>query len=162
MWVYNKSVCTFSVYNKICEYEWELSFIVAWFCQNKNNILNESQFPLPTEGNNAIELYNNSWDFDPDDDDEFDSWFEKRQDWYFKHSWYSNNGGSYLADVIFRRVDDTIEIAWDNTELYSKVKFNNPKGVYYIPFELFQNTIDSFIETFMLDISISHQNNGIY
>ncbi|NOV89144.1 hypothetical protein BJV85_003670 [Clostridium acetobutylicum] len=26
-------------------------------------------------------------------------------------------------------VEDTIEIAWDNTELYSEVKFNNPKGI---------------------------------
>lgn len=161
MWVDNKSVCTFSMDNKIREYEWDLIFIVEWFCKNKNNILNEIEFPLLIEGNNAIELYNNSGDFDSDDDDEFDSWFEKRQDWYFKHSWYSNNGGSYLADVIFRRVQDTIEIAWDNTELYSEVKFNNPKGIYYVPFELFENVVDSFIEDFMLEVSASEEGKNI-
>ncbi|WP_411680984.1 hypothetical protein [Clostridium thailandense] len=157
MWVNNKSVCTFSMDDQIRDYEWNLIFIVEWLCKNKNNILNETQFPLPTEGNNAIELYNNSGDFDSDDDDEFDSWFEKRQDWYFKHSWYSNNGGSYLADVIFRRVEDTIEIAWDNTGLYDEVKYNNPKGVYYIPFEVFQDVVNSFIENFSLEVSASEE-----
>jgi hypothetical protein len=157
MWVNNKSVCTFSVDDKIREYEWDLIFIMEWLCKNKNNILNETQFPLPSEGNNAIELYNNSGDFDSDDDDEFDSWFVKRQDWYFKHSWYSNNGGSYLADVFFRRVEDNIEISWDNGGLYSDVKYNNPEGVYYIPVELFQNVVDSFIEDFMLELYTSEE-----
>lgn len=149
MWVYNNSICTFSMNDKIREYEWDLRFIVDWFCKNKNYILEESPFPLPCEGNNAIELYNNSGDFDSDDDNEFDVWFEKRQDWHFNHSWYSDRGGSYLADVIFRRVNNTIELAWDNTILYSNIKYVNPKGVYYIPVEMFQTVVDDFIKEFM-------------
>lgn len=157
MWVHNKSVCTFSMGDKVREYEWDLIFIVEWLCKNKDNILNETQFPLPSEGNNSIELYKHSGNFDSDDDDEFDSWFEKRQDWYFNHSWYSNNGGSYLADVIFRRVGDTIEIAWDNIELHSEVNYINPKGVYYVPLKLFQDVVDNFIEDFMLEVSASDE-----
>ncbi|GLB31972.1 hypothetical protein LAD12857_38950 [Lacrimispora amygdalina] len=161
MWVHNNSVCTFSMDDKIREYEWDLSFIVEWFYINKDYILEEIPFPLPCEGNNAIELYNNSGDFDSDDDNEFNSWYEKRQDWYFTHSWYSNNGGSYLADVIFRRVNDTIEIAWDNTELYDNIKYVNPKGVCYISVELFQLVVDGFIEEFMNDISKSEEGKRI-
>lgn len=157
MWVHNNSVCTFSMDDEIREYEWDLSFIVEWLCKNKNHILEESPFLLPCEGDNAIELYNNSGDFDSDDDNEFDPWFEKRQDWYFNHSWYSNNGGSYLADVFFRRVNNTIEIAWDNTELYNNIKYVNPKGVCYIPVELFQIVVDGFIESFMIEISKSEK-----
>jgi len=157
MWVNDKSVCTYLREDQRHEYEWDLIFIVEWLCKNKNNILNESQFPLPSEGNNALELYYNSGDFDSDNIDVFDTWFKKRQDWYFKHSWYSNNGGSYLADVLFRRVADTIEIAWDNTELNSEIKYNNPKGIYYIPIKLFQNVVDSFIEDFMLEVSVSEE-----
>ncbi|WP_371368282.1 hypothetical protein SRRS_19180 [Sporomusa rhizae] len=153
MWVDNKSVCTFSMDDKIREYEWDLICIVEWLCKNKNNIFNETQFPLPIEGNNSLEFYKNSGDFDSDDDDEFDLWFEKRQDWYFRHSWYSDNGGSFLADVIFRRVENTIEIAWDNLDLYNEIKFTNPKGIYYVPFELFQEVINNFIENFMLKVS---------
>ncbi|URZ17192.1 hypothetical protein [Clostridium felsineum] len=116
----------------------ELNLIVEWLCKNRNNIINETQFSLTVEANNAIEFYNKSGDFDSDDD-EFDSWYKKRQDWYFRHSWYSNNGGSYLADIIFRRVDDTIGIAWGNSELFNGIKFNNPKAIYYVyvSFELF-------------------------
>lgn len=161
MWVHNNSVCTFSMNDEIREYEWDLCFIFEWLFKNKNHILEESSFPLPSEGDSAIELYNNSGDFDSDDDIEFDSWFEKRQDWYFNHSWYSNNGGSYLADVIFRRVDNNIEIAWDNTELYNNIKYVNPKGVYYIPVELFQIVVDGFIESFTIEISKSEEGKRI-
>ena len=77
MWVDNNSVCTFSMDDEIREYEWDLSLIVEWLCKNKNHILEESPFPIPCEGDNAIELYNNSGDFDSDDDNEFDSWFKK-------------------------------------------------------------------------------------
>ena len=161
MWVHNNSVCTFSMDNKIREYEWDLSFIVEWLCKNISYILEESSFPLPCEGDNAIALYNNSGDFDSDDDNEFDLWFEKRQDWYFKHSWYSNNGGAYLADVIFRRVNNTIEIAWDNTELYNNIKYVYPKGVCYIPVELFKIVVEDFIKEFMLEISKSEEGKRI-
>lgn len=157
MWVDNKQVCTFSREGTTREYEWNLTYIVEWFYKNKNSIFTETQFPLPVEGNNAIELYSNSGDFDSDIDDEFDSWFKKRQDWYFIHSWYSNNGGSYLADVIFRRIDNTIEIAWDNSNVYSEIKFINPKGLYYVPFEIFRDVVNSFIEDFILEISESEE-----
>ncbi|AIK36538.1 hypothetical protein [Bacillus pseudomycoides] len=161
MWVNNKSVCTFSMSERVCEYEWDLFFIVEWLYKNKNNIFNETQFPLPIEGSNSIEFYKNSGDFDSDDDDEFDLWFEKRQDWYFRHSWYSHNGGSFLADVIFRRVENTIEIAWDNSNLYSEIKFINPKGIYYVPFELFQGVINNFIEDFMLKVSENEEGKKV-
>lgn len=157
MWVHNKSVCTYLRDNRIREYEWDLIFIVEWLYKNINNAINETQFPLPVEGNNSIEFYNNCGDFDSDDDDEFFSWFEKRQDWYFRHGWFSNNGGSYLADVIFRKVDDTVEIAWDNSDLFSEIKFITPKGIYYVPIELFQSVINSFMENFILEVSESEE-----
>ncbi|OPX42614.1 hypothetical protein CLHUN_34340 [Ruminiclostridium hungatei] len=155
MWVDSKSVCTFSMNDKKREYEWDLIYIVEWLYKNKNNIFNETQFPLPIEGKNSIEFYKSSGDFDSDDDDEFNLWFEKRQDWYFRHSWYSDNGGSFLADVFFRRVKNTIEIAWDNSDLYSELNFINPKGIFYVQFELFKEVINNFIEDFMLEVSKS-------
>lgn len=161
MWVNNESICTFSIGDMIKEYEWELIYIIEWLSKNKNNILIEEQFPLPVDGQNSIELYSNSGDFDSDDDDEFDSWFEKRQDWHFRHSWYSNNGGSYLADIMFRRVKDTIEIAWDNSDLFDEIKFINPRGLYYVPVQLFEDTVNSFIKDFSLEISKSEKGKEI-
>lgn len=148
MWVDNKSVCTFSIDGKLREYEWDLNYIVEWLQQNKHNVFNETQFPLPVEGKTSIEFYKKSGEFDSDVDKEFDLWFEKRQDWYFRHSWYSNNGGSILADVFFRKVGDKIEISWDNSELYDEIKFINPKGVYYVSFDFFQEVINNFVDDF--------------
>ena len=88
------------------------------------------------------------------DDDEFDEWFEKRQEWYFRHSWYANRGGSYLPDILFRRVDNKIELEWDNSDLYEGINFINCKGTYYLDILFFQEVIDSFIEDYFKQISL--------
>ncbi len=104
MWLENESICSFKRHNKTRDYEWNLNFIFEWLYKNRENIFNELQFPLPVEGITGLELYNNSGNFYSDNDDEFYIWYEKRQEWFFRHSWFSNNGGSFLANVLFRRV----------------------------------------------------------
>lgn len=90
--------------------------------------------------------------FDSDYDAEFDSWYEKRQDWMFQHSWYSSRAGGYLADVYFLRVKDKIEISWDNTCLYHDIEFLNQMGKYYMNAAVFENIITKFINAFKIDI----------
>ncbi len=151
MWVDNKAVCQYEKNSTEWKYEWNLLYIVEWLSKNLTSILCEVEFPLPVSANSSIDFLNKSNEFDSDDIDEFERWFEKRQDWYFRHSWYSSRGGSYLADVIFRRVADTIEIEWDNLDLYKEITFINPKGLYYINSNLFEQVIHDFIEDFMAE-----------
>ena len=148
MWANNIPICCFIKNNTVEQYTWDLSYIAEWLNNNLSNLLKEDEFPLPIKADSSIDFYQKSGDFDSDDIDEFDRWFEKRQEWYFCHSWYSNRAGSYLAEVFFRRVGNRIEIEWDNTNLYEKVRFVNPKGLYYIDVNLFKQIICEFVSDF--------------
>lgn len=149
MWVDSIPICCFIKDNTEQPYNWDLSFVVEWLSKNIPNVLKEIEFPLPIKATTAIEFYNKSGDYDFDDINEFNEWFDKRQDWYFGHSWYSNRAGSYLAEVFFRRVGDMVEIEWDNTNLYDGVVFVNPKGLHYIKISLFEQVVSDFISDYI-------------
>ncbi len=148
MWVHNTPICCFFNNNIVEKYKWDLSYIVEWLNNNISNLLKEDEFPLPIRANSSIDFYNKSGDYESEDIDEFEKWFEKRQEWYFCHSWYSSRAGSYLAEVFFRRIGNKIEIEWDNTKLYDEVHFVNPKGLYYIDIDLFKQIISDFVLDF--------------
>ena len=78
----------------------------------------------------------------------FEELFEKIQDWGFQHSWFSARVGSCLADVYFRKVENDIEISWDNYDLFPSVTFIHEKGVYYVSLEDFKECILQFIECY--------------
>ncbi len=147
-WVGGKPLCCFCVYGKMHQYKWDLSFIVNWLMENRQYIMHEMDFPLDVDAKTSIDFWNKSGEFDSEDIEEFHEWYEKRQDWYFRHSWYSYCAESYLAEIFFRRVEDLIEIEWDNTNLYEDVIFLNPKGIYYVDAFQFKKVIDEFIQEF--------------
>lgn len=96
--------------------------------------------------------------YQPEDDNEFDVWVEKKQDWEFRHSWYSARSGSFLARVYFRHVSgNQIEISWDNSSIYSKdtVLFDYPKGVTLVEVYEFRNVVHQFLNDFAN--KLSHQ-----
>lgn len=145
-------VCRYKRVDSETTYQWNLIYIVEWFCENLKYILSEEPFPLPVEGQNSLELLDNSLLFESDNDDEFDAWFDKKQEWEYKHSWFSNRAGSFLPDVLFRRVNDNkIEIAWNNESIYSSegISFINPTGIEYVSLGIFESTIKNFIEDFL-------------
>ena len=147
-WVDDKPLCCFYKDGKKEQYKWELSYIVNWLIENEQYILNEIEFPLQVDANSSIKFLDKSGEFDSDNMEEFDRWFEKRQDWYFRHSWYSNRAGSFLSDIMFRRVGEKIEIEWDNTVLYKGIEFISPKGIYYIDISIFKQIVNEFIEDY--------------
>ncbi len=147
-WVDNKPLCCFYKDGKKQQYKWQLSHIVDWLIENEQYILDEIEFPLNVNANSSIDFFDKSGEFDSDDIEEFHRWFEKRQDWYFRHSWYSNRAGSFLAEVFFRRLGNKIEIEWDNTGVYDGVYFVNPTGLHYVDIDLFQRVMNDFILDF--------------
>lgn len=148
-WVKGKELCGFYKDNLERSYEWNLIYIVEWLAENLSVILVEEEFPLPVQGGTTLELLNNSLNFDSEDDDEFDEWFSKKQDWEFKHSWFSSRGGAYLPDAFFRRIGDKMEISWNNDDLYEDISFVHMRGVELIPICFFESVVKAFIHDFM-------------
>lgn len=61
--------------------------------------------------------------------------------------WSWNRSGSFLPDVFFRKVNDNIEIAWDNKETHreSMIEYINPYGICYVPQKEFQAVMYNFL-----------------
>lgn len=149
-------LCAYRKDSKVMLYEFNLIYLVQWLCQNFRYIIQDDPFPLPVTGKNSIELYNNSLKLEVDDEEQRDKWFEDRQNWYSRHNWFWNRSGSFLAEVYFRKVEDSIEVAWDNENTYFEdgIDFIYPKGVSYIPINNFKNTMKAFIEDFLKKLDL--------
>ncbi|WP_239634086.1 hypothetical protein [Paenibacillus sp. H1-7] len=146
----------------VITYQWNLIYIVEWFSENLIYILGDDPFPLPVEGQHSLELLDNSFISELDNDSDFDEWFDIKQNWEFKHSWFLNRAGSFLPVVLFRRVNDEIEIAWSNGSTYSShgVSFINPTGVKYISFRKFELIITNFIKDFLGNLMLTSKNKS--
>lgn len=153
IWVDGKSLCCFYRDGKKQYNKCELSYIIEWFIANTQHIIEEKDFPLQVNADSSLDFWDKSGKFDSEDIEEFHDWFEKRQDWYFRHSWYSERAGSFLAEVMFRRVGEKIEIEWDNSCLYDGIDFINPSGINYVGVDTFQQVVNEFIR--------DYKNNGI-
>ncbi|MBU2703799.1 hypothetical protein Ga0466249_004949 [Sporomusaceae bacterium BoRhaA] len=146
LWVMGQDVCEYTAKGVLGKYEWNLIYIVEWLCNNLEYVLGYDPFPLPVNGKNSLELIRESDKFESEEDDEFYLWYQAKSSWIFRHSWFSNRAGSILASVYFRRVEENIELAWDNGFWEeSQVYFSKPKGVYNVSKGDFKDAIFSFL-----------------
>ena len=107
-WIRGNNICEYYYNNiKYCTYKPKCE-IADWFKQNIDAICSETLFPLNVFGNSSVELYHSSGKYKSDNIDEFSNWYEIRQDWYFRHSWYISRNGECLPDVYFRRINDKL------------------------------------------------------
>jgi hypothetical protein len=144
-WINGKNICEYYYNDNKFNCIKRKEDIEERFFNNINSIINEASFPLPVKADTSIDFYKKSGSFDSDDIEEFSNWYEKRQDWYFRHSWYITRKNEFLPDVLFRRVEGYIEISWNLNELYKGVTFECSEGLYYVELNSFLAVIDQLI-----------------
>ena len=150
----DKSVSTYMFRGILTEFKWDIRDIVEWLEKDMSRILNEEEgFPLPVQGSNALELYENSH-FESDNEDEEDAWYDIRYEWFYDHSWLSSRAGGFLARLFFRRIGNMIEISWDNRKLFTEenVEFINPVGVFYVEVDYMEKVVTDFVDAFNVDL----------
>jgi hypothetical protein len=131
----------------------DLFYIAEWFCEKIEYILGYDIFPLPVNGETALELIENANKFDSDSELEFDLWYVVKSRWILNHCWLIARGGSVLPSIFFRRVEDLIEISWDNTFWKEKdINFKFQKGVFRIEFSIFVVMITKFLNSIIFDM----------
>jgi hypothetical protein len=64
------------------------------------------------DGECAAELDNNARDFESNNESEMDEYYDQLNDWTYKHSWMHARDGAIVPDVMFRKVDNDMEISW--------------------------------------------------
>ena len=87
-------------------------------------------------------------DFDSDDEDEFDAYYDKLDEWNLRHRWHPASSGAILADVYFQLIGDEIEISWNNEDNGDGIKFQNLLGGARIKKDVFYATVDTFLKAY--------------
>lgn len=150
MWINDRDIC---VYNKDQQYKGDLYYIIDWFCDKIEYILGYDIFPLPVKGDTALEILDNANEFDSDSDLEVDLWYAAKSRWTFNHCWFIARGGAVLPCVYFRRVEDLIEISWDNSFWRKEnIIFNSQKDVFQMEFNVFSEIMTNFLFTVISDL----------
>lgn len=160
MWVDGKDICRYSYESELESYEWNLIYLVEWFCENLQYVVGYDPFPIPVEGLNMLELCKKTEEFTSEDEVEVYLWNKAYSSWLFRHNWLVNRDGSILPSVQFRRTGAEIEISWDNEFWKSdQIEFESMSGVYWIENDSFKSTVLEFLHSILEDLNSSLDNN---
>ncbi len=95
---------------------WNLDELINYLYSTIGFFEEDNTFPIDVEGECASEMENNARDFESDNEEEMDDYYDKLNDWVYDHSWNHARAGAVVPDVIFRNVDDKMEISWWNDD----------------------------------------------
>jgi len=113
-----KNICEFTVDGKIEKDTANLIFLSDWFENNLKFILSEEdKFPYKIKGNCGIEIREKAYEMGNKNHEEIE-WFEKIHEWSERHLWTFSGLEMVYPDVMFRKINDKIEVSWDSTNKY--------------------------------------------
>ena len=110
--------------------------------------MTEDPYPVEADGEYAAMKDISARDFDSDDEDEFDAYYDKLDEWNLRHRWHPASSGAILADVYFQLIGDEIEISWNNEDNGDGIKFQNLLGGARIKKDVFYATVDTFLKAY--------------
>lgn len=126
---------------------WNLDELALWL-RTFLDEMKEDPYPVETEGDYAANKDVTAREFDTDDEDEFDDYYDKLDEWNLRHRWHTASEGAILADVYFQLVEDHVEISWNNLEPEEGVKFKYELGGACVSREQFVQEVDLFLRAY--------------
>ena len=152
LWVNGTDICEYTFEGKLYEYEASLVYIIEWLCENVKYIIGYDPFPLPVDGKDINDIWEKVYTFEGNELEE-SLWFDANSEWLFRHTWMNVRGNSILSNICFRRIENYIEVSWDNT-CYEKVEiyFSQKKGSFLINRLEFIEIIVDFFKKIIEDL----------
>ena len=141
------NILSFCRNNYIMTTQWNLDDIALWL-RNFIDHLSEDPYPVEADGEYAAIKDINAREFDSDDDEEFDAYYDKLDEWNARHRWHPASQGAILADLYFQLVDDMVEISWNNQDAEEGVFFTSELGGVSVRREVFCNEVNSFLKEY--------------
>ena len=126
---------------------WNLDELAEWLRSFIDNMA-EDPYPVQVDGEYAAMKDINSRDFDSEDEDEFDAYYDKLDEWNLRHRWHPACAGAILADVYFQLVGEVVEISWNNEDIGDGIRFQNILGGARINKDIFYATVDAFLKEY--------------
>ena len=126
---------------------WNLDKLAEWLRYFIDHMATDP-YPVDADGEYAAMKDISARDFDTDDEDTFDAYYDKLDEWNLRHRWHPASSGAILADVYFQLVGDNVEISWNNENADDNVKFQNQLGGVRINKDDFYSTVDAFLKAY--------------
>ncbi|MBR2067984.1 MAG: hypothetical protein IJ875_07000 [Solobacterium sp.] len=145
-----KNICEYidSNGNKRKNIFWDNDELISYLNDTINFFYENDPFPVQCRGDYAAELDNNARDFDSENEDELDSYFDKLNDWSYKHSWRHARSGAIVPDLLFRVIDNQMEISWWTDYSDEGLSFTNSRGFILVEknkyIEIISNLFDAY------------------
>ena len=149
MFVNNRNILAFKREDQIYTTRWNLDELVFWLRDFLNH-MTEDPYPVDVPGDYAAEKDNNAREFDSDDDEEFDAYYVKLEEWNSRHRWHTASSGAILSDVYFQLVGDYVEISWNNEDVEDDVDFIQKLGGAKVEKKTFISVITSLLKEYAL------------
>lgn len=147
MFVDGKNILEFERDGEIRTTRWNLDELVMWLREFLDN-MKEDPYPVDCEGDFAAQKDDKARNFDSDDDDVFDEYYDKIDEWNLHHRWHVASSGAVLADVFFQCVGDDVEVSWDNRCVERDVSFSSEIGGACVPKKMFVEAVESFLKAY--------------
>lgn len=128
---------------------WNLDELAEWLRSFIDHMAIDP-YPIETEGEYAAMKDITARDYDTDDDDAFDAYYDKLDEWNLRHRWHPACSGAILADVYFQLVGEEVEISWNNEDSGNDITFQNKLGGTRIAKDVFYTTIDNFLKAYAM------------
>ena len=126
---------------------WNLDSISSWLRDFLDNMC-EDPYPVDTDGEYVAQKDISAREFDSDDDEEFDAYYDKLDEWNQRHRWHYASDGAIIADVYFQLVGNKVELSWNNNDLYDGVIFSSVMGGCSIDKDTFVNVVEEFLKDY--------------
>lgn len=147
MMINGNNILSFENDGRILTTRWNIDGLALWLREFLNH-MEEDPYPVEAEGEYAAIKDINARNFDSDDDEEFDAYYDKLDEWNFRHRWHPASDGAIVADLYFQLIGENVEISWNNCELEDGVCFKYKLGGKRIPKEQFVSVINSFLKAY--------------
>lgn len=160
-WVNGKNVFAYENTTPYDTYNWHLFYLVRWFCDNLNFIMDENDLPYGINGNTSFEILDNFEIFQEQFDEESEEYSTLHDillDWDDRRRICEASGASFLPDMFIRATNGKIEIQWDNFVCYESrgIKFLYKAGLEYVNQHDFFNVVTSFCKELLDHLEIQH------
>lgn len=147
MLINNNNILSFKKDEQWKTTKWNLDNLMFWLRNFIDNLI-EDPYPVNIVGEYAAMKDISAREFDSDNDEEFDLYYDKLDDWNIRHRWHPFSDGAILADLYFQLVGDNVEISWNNQDAECGVHFKYILGGAKIPKKEFIETMSSFLNTY--------------
>ena len=148
MYIAGKNILAFCREEVELTTRWNLDELTFWLREFLNHMSNDP-YPVDADGEYAACKDLAARNFDIDDQEVFDAYYDKLDEWNLRHRWHTASSGAILADVYFQLVNENVEISWNNQEPEDGVIFKNILGGARIPRDQFYAVVNSFLKEYV-------------